>query len=209
MQALDVSSIYPTLKRTMAENLHPRKSIADDRLKTLDALYLALHPAVRQKTQHQLLFVCTHNSRRSHLCQVWAQTWAFAAGLHDLRCFSGGTEVTEVNRFVLEALVHDGFKIASTGNVHAVYFSDNAPPVMCFSKRIDAAENPNANFVAVMTCHEADAACPTVHGATHRLALPYRDPKVADHTTHPVLTYLERSHEIARELYHVFNAHYD
>jgi arsenate reductase len=208
MQALDVSNIYPSLQRAMAENLTPRKTIALDRLKVLDALQLALHPADRQKIKKKLLFICTHNSRRSHLCQVWAQTWAFAAGITDLLCFSGGTEVTEVNRYVLEALAADGFKIESHGNTHDVYFSDFAPPIRCFSKRIDAPENPQQHFIAVMTCNEADAACPTVLGATHRFALPYRDPKIADRANEPLKTYLERSREIAGELYNVFNAYY-
>lgn len=208
MQALDVSNIYPSLQRTMADNLTPRKSIALDRLKILDGLHLALHPADRQKTKKNLMFICTHNSRRSHLCQVWAQTWAFAAGITDLQCFSGGTEVTEVNRYVLEALAVDGFKIESHGSLHELYFSDLAPPIMCFSKRIDAPENPQQNVIAVMTCNEADAACPTVSGAIHRFALPYRDPKIADSAHEPLKTYLERSREIAGELYNVFNAYH-
>ncbi len=208
MQALDVSNIYPLLQRAMAEHLLPRKALALDRLSTLDAIHLALHPAERQKTQKKLLFICTHNSRRSHLCQVWAQTWAFAAGMTDLQCFSGGTEVTEVNRYVLEALAVDGFKIESNGTLHQVFFSDFAPPITCFSKRIDAPENPTVDFIAVMTCNEADDACPTVHGATHRFALPYRDPKIADSENDPLFTYLERSREIAGELYNVFNAYH-
>lgn len=201
--------LFPDLQVTALQILNKRSSPSPERMEVITALRSALHPAVRQPKPLQLMFICTHNSRRSHLCQVWAQVWAFVAGNSDVVCYSGGTEVTEVNRYVLEVLEAVGFKIKSTGALHRVYFSNDAVPVLCFSKRIDAPENPQHNFLAVMTCNEADAACPIVPGALHRFNLPYRDPKIADHDAQPQLTYLERSLEIAGELSHAFIDHHE
>ena len=42
----------------------------------------------------KLTFICTHNSRRSHLSQVWAMTAAAHYGLAKVESYSGGTEAT-------------------------------------------------------------------------------------------------------------------
>src|SRR5690606_38168376 len=41
-----------------------------------------------------LNFICTHNSRRSQLSQVWAQTAAFYFGIDRISALSGGMETT-------------------------------------------------------------------------------------------------------------------
>src|SRR6478752_7363247 len=42
----------------------------------------------------RLTFICTHNSRRSHLAQIWAQVTAAHYGVGGVETFSGGTEAT-------------------------------------------------------------------------------------------------------------------
>ena len=44
-----------------------------------------------------LIYVCTHNSRRSHLGQVWAAVAANYYGVEHVFTFSGGTEATAFN----------------------------------------------------------------------------------------------------------------
>jgi len=75
----------------------------------------------------------------------------------------------------------------------------------CFSKVYAAAPNPQADFLAVMTCSDADAACPQVKGATKRFSLPYDDPKVFDGTAEEVFKYDERCQQIAREMFYLFS----
>lgn len=41
-----------------------------------------------------LLVICTHNSRRSHIGQLWLQTAAMYYGVEGINAFSGGTEAT-------------------------------------------------------------------------------------------------------------------
>ena len=77
---------------------------------------------------------------------------------------------------------------------------DGLAPLVAFSKQLSEPSNPRRNFAAVMTCADADIACPVVEGADVRVALPYVDPKRADGTVHEHSIYEASAQEIAREL---------
>lgn len=157
----------------------------------------------------RLNFICTHNSRRSQLGQVWATVAALAYDIPAVQTYSGGTEVTAFNLRAVHALERAGFRVeANTGHdpsnpLYLVKFSEQAEPIRCFSKVYDATENPTDDFVAVMTCGEADQNCPVIFGAK-RIPLLYDDPKVADGTETESQTYDARSDQIATELLWVF-----
>lgn len=151
----------------------------------------------------RLTFICTHNSRRSHLSQIWAKV----AGAHygiELQTFSGGTEATAFNPRAVATLRRAGFAIAEPGDEknprYQVKYSDKAEPLVCFSKKYDETPNPSADFCAVLTCSDADKKCPVVSGATVRIPVPYEDPKISDNTDKEAATYDERSRQIAREM---------
>ena len=162
-----------------------------------------LRAELAAKNRVDVLFVCTHNSRRSHLAQLLGLAAARRAGLFNVQTFSGGTEVTALNPRALAALQRVGFEIAGDAGTNPRY-EVRDPPAVMFSKKIDDPPNPTSNFVAVMTCTEADAACPTVLGATKRISLPYEDPKVADGTPEETQRYDERVEQIGRDLIWVF-----
>jgi arsenate reductase len=65
--------------------------------------------------------------------------------------------------------------------------------------------NPSSAFGAIMTCSQADEACPIVPGAEGRFVVPYEDPKIADHTPEETPRYAERCAEIASEMFYVFS----
>jgi arsenate reductase len=159
----------------------------------------------------RLTFICTHNSRRSHLAQIWAQVAAAYYGAHGVETFSGGTEATAFNPRAVNALRRAGFPISiSQPEVkdnprYEVHFADNAPPLTCFSKVYDQEPNPKKDFCAVMTCSQADAACPLVAGASLRIAIPYEDPKAFDGTPEEAEQYDERCKQIAREMLYIFS----
>ena len=157
------------------------------------------------KRPAKLLFVCTHNSRRSHLTQLWAQIAATHFGIYGLETFSGGTETTAMNIRTVAALRRAGLEIttdehASSNPKYSVAFSKDESPQMCFSKTITEKPNPTDKFAAIMTCSSADQSCPNVKGCELRLSLPYEDPKVADNTSKETTAYDEKSKEIAREM---------
>ncbi len=159
--------------------------------------------------QINLVFICTHNSRRSHLAQVWAQVAALFYYVEDIHTFSGGTEATAFNPNAVDALRRAGFIISSKGEgnpMYSVQFSEDEKPLTLFSKKYDHVANPKRNFAAIMTCSEADADCPLVPGASGRFPLHYLDPKLSDGTPDMEKTYQERSHQIAVEMFYIMSA---
>lgn len=172
----------------------------------LQSLVEALKAEHQRKGSLDVLFVCTHNSRRSHMGQLLGAVAAARVGLV-ARTFSGGTEATAFNPRAIAALSRVGFQITGEGEKNPHYrvsWSSSSPAIDAFSKLIDDAANPKADFVAVMTCSQADAACPLVKGATQRVAVPYDDPKVADGTPEETQRYDERVEQIGRDLAWVF-----
>ena len=53
----------------------------------------------------KLNFICTHNSRRSQLCQIWSEIIFNYYGFTRIHSFSGGTEVTNVNKRIIKILI--------------------------------------------------------------------------------------------------------
>ncbi len=154
-------------------------------------------------------FICTHNSRRSHLSQIWAQTMAHYFEIDNVHCYSAGTERTALFTMVVETLKNSGFNIEklSEGNnpVYSIKYAKNEHPIVGFSKTLDASFNPENDFAAVMTCDSANEACPFIAGATVRIPVTYEDPKVFDNTPLQAEKYMERSLQIALEMYYIFS----
>jgi arsenate reductase len=157
----------------------------------------------------QLTFVCTHNSRRSHLAQIWAQTAAAYYGITSIQAASGGTEVTVCNVRTVKALRRAGFSVAdSTGGTNPVYvaqITEAGPGLRLFSKVYNHPDNPQKDFAVFMCCDHADAGCPFVPGAAARFPIHYVDPKISDDTPAESVTYDERSQQIAREMFYMFS----
>ena len=156
-----------------------------------------------------LNFICTHNSRRSHLAQVWAQAAAHHYDIKNVFCFSGGTEATAFYPRAVKAMQEAGFNIAKTKEgdnpVYEVRFASEAPPIIAFSKKYDDPFNHNKDFAAIMTCSNADENCPLVLGASSRIALTYDDPKEFDGTPQEEAKYKERVLQIGREILYAFS----
>jgi arsenate reductase len=157
----------------------------------------------------KLTFICTHNSRRSHMSQIWAQTAAYYYGLGRVSAYSGGTEVTECNCRTVTAMRSSGFDIvdATTGDnpLYLVTYAAEKPPIRAYSKRFDADQNPSRDFIALMTCSAADKSCPVVKGAIARHAIHYMDPRLCDDTPTETTAYNERCREIAREMFYIMS----
>ncbi|MEO9483257.1 MAG: protein-tyrosine-phosphatase [Ekhidna sp.] len=163
---------------------------------------------IRGNTYPQLNFICTHNSRRSHLSQVWAQVFAHQEGIQ-VSTFSGGTEATAFNPNAVSALRRAGLAISEAAGDNPKYqvsFDDQLEPMICFSKTFDDLVNPKTDFAAIMTCSEADADCPYVPGADTRIKLFYKDPKISDGTPEERQTYDARCAQIANEMRYIFSS---
>ncbi|WXT99255.1 protein-tyrosine-phosphatase [Seonamhaeicola sp. MEBiC1930] len=184
--------------------------ISEERREVLAPLVTYLKEKVKAKEPIRLNFICTHNSRRSHLSQIWAQTMAAYFNIEKVSCYSGGTEATAMFPKVGETLVNQGFRIAklseSNNPVYSIKYSENDPAVIAFSKQYADDFNPSSQFAAIMTCSSADEGCPMVFGCDKRIAVTYEDPKISDGTPEQTETYFNRSLEIANEMKYVFSS---
>jgi arsenate reductase len=184
-------------------------AVSDERKEVLKPLADYIQNKVNTNEEIRLNFICTHNSRRSHLSQIWAQTMAFHFGIKNVYCYSGGTEATAMFPKVGETLINQGFQIQQVSQeqnpVYAVKFDENQHPIICFSKTYFDNFNPKTNFSAIMTCNNADEDCPMVFGVEARFPIKYDDPKAFDGTELMNEKYAERSLQIASEMYFVFS----
>jgi arsenate reductase (thioredoxin) len=184
-------------------------SVSEERKAVLKPLADYIQNKVDSNQEIRLNFICTHNSRRSHLSQIWAQTMAFHFNIKNVFCYSGGTEATAMFPKVAETLTNQGFHIQQLSQeqnpVYAVKFDENQYSIICFSKTYFDDFNPKNNFGAIMTCNNADEGCPMVFGAEARFPIKYEDPKAFDGTDLMNEKYTERSLQIAREMFFVFS----
>ena len=200
-------SHYTVLKEFISDL--DTQSISTERKQTLSLLVDYMQDRVNNGEPIRLNFICTHNSRRSHLSQIWSQTMAHHFGIKNVMCYSGGTEATALFPMVASTLVNTGFEVKTLSEgknpVYSIKFSENEHPVICFSKRMDDDFNPKSDFAAIMTCSQADEGCPFVPGAEKRIPITYEDPKAFDNTPKQAEKYSERSLQIATEMFYVFS----
>lgn len=203
------NKIYKELDKYLQTCAKDFNKITPERKTQLKKVTLFLKTKLSAEKKASLVFICTHNSRRSHMSQIWAQTAAEYYGVKGVSCYSGGTEASAFNPRAVKALTKGGFKITKTSEdknpIYEVKFSDNGTVVKAFSKKYGDEPNPKSNFCAVMTCSQADKTCPTVEGASFRVAIPYEDPKAFDGTAEEEAKYDERCRQIATEMMYIFS----
>ncbi len=199
--------IYQQIENTFASlNLDV---ISNERKQTLQPLIDYIQTKVSGNKNANLNFICTHNSRRSHISQVWAQAAAHFYNFKNVYCYSGGTEATALFPIAAKTLKRAGFDIQTITEgknpVYAIKYDENEHPIIGFSKTFDDSFNPKSEFAAIMTCSHADTNCPFIPGAEKRIPIKYDDPKAFDNTPQQAEKYEERSNQIAAEMLFVFS----
>ncbi|UII35039.1 protein-tyrosine-phosphatase [Fulvivirga ulvae] len=184
-------------------------SITEHRKSELQPLINTIQEKVDKHQAVNLNFICTHNSRRSQLCQVWAETIAWIKGVPMVRAYSGGTEPSEFHQNAIKALEDCGFLITRKEDravpVYFFFYSYEAEAIPCFSKIYNDPINCRAAFTAVMTCSDAEEKCPHIAEAESRVSVIYEDPKHADGTSEEATVYAHRNKQIATEMLYVFS----
>lgn len=153
-------------------------------------------------------FICTHNSRRSQLCQVWAYFATHYFNLKNIQNFSGGTAVTAFYRNTVKTLQEVGFNFQLNEFSHKnpkylINTTNIEEKLLVFSKLYDDPANEKP-FFAITTCNNADENCPFIPDALFRFHLPFVDPKAHDNTDLQDQKYLETNKQIAGEMYFLF-----
>lgn len=201
--------MYAKIEAFIAERKAEFNLIPDERKSTLQKLANYVQQKGEKGELANLILICTHNSRRSHLSQVWSQIAARYYGQNHVFSYSGGTEATAMYPMAATALMNAGLDIKVIGQtnnpVYAIKYGTQEPAIIGFSKVYDDSFNPSEGFCAVMTCGHADENCPFIPNADTRIPITYEDPKAFDNTPIQLEKYEERSAQIAREMLYAFS----
>jgi arsenate reductase len=189
-------------------NAYKKVIISDERKTLLLKISYAIAKDYTLNKEVNLNFICTHNSRRSQLGQVWSFYAAHYFKLN-INAFSGGTEVTAFYRNTVKTLQKVGFEFQLTDFSHQnptyqISFKGTKKAILGFSKFYSDPINKKP-FMAITTCNNADVNCPFIPTASHRFHLPFVDPKHADGLYIQEETYLQTSQQIAAEVYLIFS----
>lgn len=181
-----------------------RENLPEDRKKLLLDASAGIRTIAQDRGSVDLIFVCTHNSRRSQLSQWWATLAAERLGLESVHCYSCGTEATACNPRTIACLERAGAaftKASETANpVYSFTSHSSESRIELFSKAFDHPSLPKKGFVAMMCCDHADKNCPNILGAIERVPLWYVDPKVSDDQPEESSVYDARCKQIATEM---------
>ena len=198
--------MYNSIKKYCQNLTTNFDKIAEDRKQTLNQITAYIKQKNEEPTN--LIYVCTHNSRRSHFGQIWATVAADFYNVQNVKSYSAGTEQTAFHPNAIAALCRIGFKIEKPEEeqnpMYHVNFGEKESTT-CFSKTIAHKALPQQNFAAIMTCDEAEQNCPFLPGAETRIATTYQDPKAFDDTPEEAEKYDERCRQIALETFYVFS----
>ncbi|MDX2174297.1 MAG: protein-tyrosine-phosphatase [Bacteroidota bacterium] len=201
--------MYNTIKKLCDTLVTQFENIPSERKLLLEKISEYISKKNATSKPINLIYICTHNSRRSHFGQIWATVAANYYSIKNVNSFSGGTEATAFNINAINALQNTGFTIKKinqeANSIYHVFFDDNEKPVVCFSKVYDDAQNPSKDFAAIMTCSEAEENCPFIPNVDLRIATTYNDPKEFDNTPLQSEKYKERCLQIASETLYVFS----
>lgn len=197
-------NLFPKVEMTIQQVL--KMDVPANRKSILQPLIQAVQQKLNKGEAVNLNFICTHNSRRSQLAQVWAEVATTYFDL-DVYAYSGGVEVTAFNERAIASLERMGFEVMASPAENPIYnitFTEEVEPIMAFSKLYDDETNEIEQFLAVMTCTDADDNCPHIPQAEQRIAVRYEDPKKFDNTPSEAKMYDQRSLQIASEMFYVF-----
>lgn len=211
---MEKSQFYEKLSNYVISLPQDFNQISIERKQDLESIGDYIIKKIEKKREVPVIVICTHNSRRSHMGQIWMQIAATYYKISNITTYSGGTEGTTFNPRAVAAMKRAGFKIIQSQETigesdenfkYLVSFNENGQEFQLFSKKYDHELNPQRDFAAVMVCSQADEACPIVAGADVRFVIPYEDPKDFDNTDVEVEKYDERCRQIAREMFYLMS----
>ncbi len=202
--------LYPAIKSYVDQLVADMGDISDERKKTLSQLSDYITQRYREGATPSVTVICTHNSRRSHMGQLWLAIGAEYYSLPAIETYSGGTEATAFNPRAVAAFERIGLNIDIDGGSEAnphyrIRWSDDMTSYVAYSKKYGDPPNPQQDYAAVMVCTSADAGCPIVFGSSVRVSIPYEDPKAYDDTDLEGAMYDERAQQIGTEMLYVMS----
>ncbi len=145
-------------------------------------------------TSRSIVFICTHNSRRSQLCEFWAKYFSNHYE-KNLNFYSAGVEKTEVYNGVFKALLRCGIKRLNNKLIV------EKKSIRLESKTLE--EIHLKSFISIFNCSDAEKNCPIDFRSIANINLKYEDPKRFDGSSLEEDEYFKTSYKIARELNYI------
>src|SRR5690625_3979946 len=112
-------------------------SIPEERKHSLQDIANFITKDLNEKGVVKLNFICTYNSRRCHLAQIWTQTAAFQFEIDGVETYSGGPEAIAFTPRAVASIERAGVDIKKPGGDKpsiAVRFHDEADAMIWFSR---------------------------------------------------------------------------
>ena len=114
----------------------------DQRTALLQTIAKSIIQLISEKRKINLNFICTHNSRRSQLAQVWSSYASSYFKLNKIESFSGGTEVSAFFRNTVKTLQEVGFifqliEFSHQNPYYSISSHQHVKPIIGFSKLVE------------------------------------------------------------------------
>ena len=180
--------------------------IPDNHRQSLEQIGDYLLQKLQSNKDAKVLLISRHNSRRSHMGQLWLMTAAEYYGIGNVATFSGGIEPTELDSRVIRALKKCGFKISTTKrSENPTYLTSNGPgnSYMVFAKQYNGGQNPTSDFIAVVLSEVVNKKLETIPGADKKVPMLYEDLENFDGSPEEERKYDEGCRQIARAMFYV------
>ncbi len=202
------NKLYPILFN-YARDLYPEyNKIPFERKAVLEEIANYIMGARQLETSAKVIFIETDQKARSILLHAWATAASFYYGVENVKIHSGGINASLISPNAIKALEKDGFiiyKIKGGNNPeYEIKYSYNIKPLVLKSIKYNDKLNPGTNFGSIIVCSNADINLPVVKGNNFRTSIYYFDPSAYDGTSDASELYLEKSREIAIEMFYLF-----
>ena len=145
-----------------------------------------------------IVFICTHNSRRSQFCETWSKVLANRYGLN-ISFSSAGTTKTSVYKEVINSLKRAGVDINEKGILNIEGKSS-----ILYSKTLD--DIKENKFISITNCKDAERNCPLDPRSQLNLNIFYDDPKKFDGMENEKKEYDKTCLSIAAEINVIFKS---
>ena len=170
-----VTIVLTSFKRETAPKLYPEleayfksvetKEFSKDHQDALENLKSDISSSHLDYADWNMIFYCSENTFRSQASQVFAQTLCYARRHKNMKIFSAGQTRGQIYPKLIEYLSKIGYKITKSekeGNtLYEVKFTDQADPVILFSKTTADKTLPTKDVISVIVCdvkNETDCA---------------------------------------------------
>lgn len=149
-----------------------------DQLSTLENLRYNINSSDMDHLDWNCIFYCTENSFRSQASQVFLETLCYSKKHKKVKAYSAGINSGDINPQLITYLSKIGYKISKVAKagktVYEVRYSDNAAPILLFSKTITDNSLPTKEVTPVIVCNRlTEPICDNLKIEAKALELPF------------------------------------